>query len=436
MRFDSDLLIEKLKKRNLKLEIFYQEKEKNTLVISRQEVENYQISKEYGIGIRVLKSQRQGFAYTTRVDRIEETIEKAIALAEIMPEDSNWCFSEDMFQRDFKEYNEDPSFEEKIKILKELEREIYAKDPRIKTIRNIVWEKISENNKIVTTEGCSLEYNQQYQYVYTEVGASDGLNERSGFEFEVARDWHNIDFTRLRDRVVWKATNLLGAKPKNTQVVEVVLPSEVASEFLGLLSDLFSSENVQKGKSLLKGLLGEKISSSIINIVEDPTDTNALISRIFDDEGVKTYKKYIVRAGILESYVYNLYTARKEGRASTGNGVRSSFKTLPEVGYFNLYIEPGAKSEEDIIRSTRNGIYVVSLMGLHLADTISGDFSLGIEGLWIKDGEFSEPVAEMTIVGNLKSLLKKVSEIGNRLQYKGNVNSPMLKLEDIILAGK
>jgi len=252
----------------------------------------------------------------------------------------------------------------------------------------------------------------------------------------VARSWNELEFDKLVEKVVWQATSLLGALPKKTQSVDIILPAERASEFLELISELFSAENVQKGKSVLKGLLGESVASPILSIVEDPLSEKALIPRLFDDEGIKTYQKYFIRNGVLENFAYNVYSANKEGKNSTGNGVRGSFKSLPQVDYFNLYIEPRDKSEDELIKSVRNGVYVISLMGLHLADTISGDFSLGIEGLWIKDGELAEPVAEMTISGNLKDFLKNITGIGNKLDLKGNINSPMLKLEDITLAGK
>ncbi|MGB9768435.1 MAG: TldD/PmbA family protein [Dictyoglomus turgidum] len=428
--------IESLKKQKIDCEVFFQEKEKNTLIISRQEVENYQTSKEYGIGVRVIKEGKHGFAYTTNLEELNEIIQKAIEVSQIMEEDRNWQFSKELILKDTKCYPEEPSLQEKISRLLELEREIYSKDKRIKTVRNVVWEKTHENNKILSTTGLFLEYNQQYQYVYTEVGASDGINERSGFDFDVARSWQELELDKLVDKVVWQATSLLGASPKRTQSVDIILPMERAGEFLELISELFSADNVQKGKSILKGFLGERVASSVLNIIEDPFCGEALVPRAFDDEGMKTCRKYFVRNGILENYAYNIYTANKEGKISTGNGVRGSFKALPQVGYFNLYIEPGEKSERELIESVRNGVYVISLMGLHLADTISGDFSLGIEGLWIRNGEFLDPVAEMTISGNLKDFLKNISGIGNKLNFKGNINSPMLKLEDIILAGK
>lgn len=436
MTVDLFKLIEDLRKQKIDCEIFFQEREKSTLVISRQEVENYQISREYGIGVRVIKDGKHGFSYTTNLDKIDETIQRAIELSQVMEEDENWKFSKDLDLKDFKYYPEEPSFQEKIKRLVELEKEIYSKDKRVKTVRNIVWEKTTDNNRIISTTGLSLEYNQQYQYIYTEIGASDGTNERSGFEFDVARSWNELEFDKLVEKVVWQATSLLGALPKKTQSVDIILPAERASEFLELISELFSAENVQKGKSVLKGLLGESVASPILSIVEDPLSEKALIPRLFDDEGIKTYQKYFIRNGVLENFAYNVYSANKEGKNSTGNGVRGSFKSLPQVDYFNLYIEPRDKSEDELIKSVRNGVYVISLMGLHLADTISGDFSLGIEGLWIKDGELAEPVAEMTISGNLKDFLKNITGIGNKLDLKGNINSPMLKLEDITLAGK
>ena len=433
---DMEFVLKFLKENRLEGEIFYQEKEKHSLTIYGGEVEKYQVSKEQGIGIRILKNNKQGFSYTTDIKNVEEAINRALAYIDYMPIDENWSLVKEVEAKDIKKYMEDPPVEEKINTLKEVEKKIYSKDKRIKTIRNVVWEKICENNKIINTLNTFLEYNYQYQYVYTEVSASDGNSERSGFEFETGRTWYDLNFDNLVDKVVWKATSLLGAEPTLSKRTTILLPSDVASDFLELLSDMFNADNVQKNKSLLKGLLNQKVASPVLSIIEDPADERSLVPRVFDDEGVKTYKKYLIEDGILKEYLHNLYTANKERRNSTGNGVRLNFKSLPKIAPFNMYIKPGNRTEKSIISSVKDGIYIISLMGLHLADTVSGDFSLGIEGLQIKDGEFYKPLAEMTIAGNLKDLLNSISEVGSELYFKGNVVSPLIKLEDVMVSGK
>lgn len=433
---DIEFVLKFLKENRLEGEIFYQEKEKHSLTIYGGDVEKYQVSKEQGIGIRILKNNKQGFSYTTDIKNVEEAINRALAYIDYMPIDENWSLVKEVEAKDIKKYMEDPPVEEKINTLKEVEKKIYSKDKRIKTIRNVVWEKICENNKIINTLNTFLEYNYQYQYVYTEVSASDGNSKRSGFEFETGRTWYDLNFDNLVDKVVWKATSLLGAEPTLSKRTTILLPSDVASDFLELLSDMFNADNVQKNKSLLKGLLNQKVASPVLSIIEDPADERSLVPRVFDDEGVKTYKKYLIEDGILKEYLHNLYTANKERRNSTGNGVRLNFKSLPKIAPFNMYIKPGIRTEKSIISSVKDGIYIISLMGLHLADTVSGDFSLGIEGLQIKDGEFYKPLAEMTIAGNLKDLLNSISEVGSELYFKGNVVSPLIKLEDVMVSGK
>ncbi|MGB9810102.1 MAG: TldD/PmbA family protein, partial [Caldanaerobacter sp.] len=331
-----------------KAEIFYQEIEKEHLSISKGEVENFQSAKETGVGIRIIKNNKQGFAYTNNLEKIEEIFEKALNSAEVMPSDENWVLSENFQGKDLKEYPEDPSITKKIEALKETEKKIFSKDSRIKSVRNVVWEVYRGRNYIVNTLGTNLEYNYQYQYVYADIGVSDGKEDRGAWEFKSGKTWYDLDFEDLVDKVTWKALSLLGAKPKPSQRTIVILPPSQAQELLEVFSQAFSSEMVQKGKSILKGLMGEKVASEKLTIIEDPTYEKAFIRRNFDDEGVRTKEKHLIREGYLENFLYDLYTAKKEGKSSTGNGVRDSFKGLPKVGVFNLYIKPGERTEEEL----------------------------------------------------------------------------------------
>lgn len=156
-----------------------------------------------------------------------------------------------------------------------------------------------------------------------------------------------------------------------------------------------------------------------------------------DDEGMPGSKKTLISEGRLTGFIHNTYTAKKDGAASTGNAVRGSFKSLPGVDVTNLYIEPAEKprvkgqGNNSLIKSVSKGILVLDAMGVHTANPISGDFSIGISGLWIENGEVAYPVKEALISGNILDMFKKVKGVGNDLRFYGSIGSPSLLIGEM-----
>jgi PmbA protein len=208
----------------------------------------------------------------------------------------------------------------------------------------------------------------------------------------------------------------------------VILDNSVATEFLGIFSSLLSSESVQKGKSLLAHRQGEEVVNPLVSIVDDGLMEHKLGSRPFDDEGVPTSRKYLIKNGVLQGFLYNVYTAKKDGVMSTGNAVRGAFSGLPTVGPTNLYIpaSPSSSDPEDLCRVMDRGLYITDAMGIHTANPISGEFSIGVSGLWIDGGVVKHPVKEAVISGNILDLFRRVSSVGSDLRFYGNVGSPSL----------
>ena len=135
-------------------------------------------------------------------------------------------------------------------------------------------------------------------------------------------------------------------------------------------------------------------------------------------------------------FLYNTYTANKDKTVSTGNGMRGGFKGIPGVGLTNLYIEPGKLSPEDLIGSIDRGLYVTEVMGMHTANPISGDFSVGATGFWIEKGKKAYPVREITIAGNILDLMKHVDAVGSDLRFSGRIGSPSLRIKELSIGGK
>jgi PmbA protein len=225
-----------------------------------------------------------------------------------------------------------------------------------------------------------------------------------------------------------RALLLLGAKTMHGVKSHVILDNAVATEFLGIFSSLLSSESVQKGKSLLAHRKGEEVVNALISVVDDGLMEHKLGSRPFDDEGVPASRKYLIKDGVLQGFLYNVYTAKKEGVISTGNAVRGAFSGLPMVGPTNLYIpaSPSSSGPEGLCRAMGRGLYITDAMGVHTANPISGEFSIGVSGLWIEGGEVKYPVKEAVISGNILDLFKRVCSVGSDLKFYGNMGSPSL----------
>jgi PmbA protein len=171
--------------------------------------------------------------------------------------------------------------------------------------------------------------------------------------------------------------------------------------------------------------------------VDDARLADGLSSRPFDGEGVPSRRNELVTAGVLQGYLHNTYTARRSGAASTGSAVRS-YKSVPEVGVSNLILQPGSQSRAELLAPVTDGLYVAQLHGLHTVNTVSGEFSLGVTGHWIRGGELAQPVRELTIAGQLIDLLRKVVGLANdpRFTFAGGFcGSPTVLIEELSVAG-
>ena len=155
-----------------------------------------------------------------------------------------------------------------------------------------------------------------------------------------------------------------------------------------------------------------------------------------DDEAVPLKKKTVIEDGKLAMFLYNTYTANKDRTVSTGNGMRGGFKGVPGVGITNLYIDPGECTLGGIIKQVEKGLLVTEVMGMHTANPISGDFSVGATGFWIEDGKKAFPVREITIAGNILDLMKNVEVVGCDIRFSGRIGSPSLLIKELSIAGK
>jgi PmbA protein len=214
-----------------------------------------------------------------------------------------------------------------------------------------------------------------------------------------------------------------------------ILDSHVAGEILGVLAPSFLAESVQKGKSILKGKLGERIFSPIIRIRDNGILEGGMATTPFDGEGVPCQDTLLVGDGVLGAFLYDSYCGRKDGCASTGNASRGGVRGLPHMGVNNFYLENGSTSAVDLMSGITRGILLTDVIGMHTANPISGDFSVGASGFLIENGIVTRPVKGVAIAGNIMDLFAKVEAVGDDRRFFGSVASPSLRIESLDVSG-
>jgi PmbA protein len=190
---------------------------------------------------------------------------------------------------------------------------------------------------------------------------------------------------------------------------------------------------VFKKASFLGDKLGEKVAAECVTIVDDGLRPRGLGTSPFDGEGVPTRRTPLLEKGVLKSFLYDCYTARKAKAATTGNASRS-YASLPHIGLNNLYLEAGPTPPEEIIQGVRQGLYVTAMLGRG-ANTVTGEYSRGANGLWIENGELAFPVQEVTVAGDMLQMLLAIDAVGSDLAFRGAVAAPTLRFAELAVSG-
>ena len=323
--------------------------------------------------------------------------------------------------------------EDKIALLKDIEARIKAKDSRIVDVE-ISYEEQDNETILMNSYDLNLKSRSNFCLIYANVIASTGEETKTGGDFVVGQDIHGFDEDKFIEDVTKDALDQLGGEPCESKKYKAVLSAGVMMNLTNFFIRSASSEQVQKNTSLLKGKLHERVASRKLTIEERPLD-KTIFYRYFDDEGVATSNKKIVDKGILNTYLYNLATAKKDGVTSTGNGYRGQGKV--GVSSVGLSIKPGKKTLEELFESVHNGIYITSVTGLHAGmNASSGNFSLQAEGYLIKDGKRSTPVCLITVAGNLFKLFNDIVEVDSETKLTFSGYSVPVMIKEIAVSGK
>lgn len=406
------------------IEAFVSRESETDVRIYEGEVEHFVAAQTEGVGIRVIRDGRTGFAYAGLLDEgsVAEVLAEARDNAEFGTTDEWAGLAEpdgvDVIEQQlWSDVLADHPTDSKIALAKELERLTLAVDSRVR-VDDSNYADVAAETAVATTTGIRRSGRENGCYVYVSTLADDGDETQTGFGFSVGRSPVEFDLAKAAGEASDRATRLLGATKPSTKRTTVVLDPYVTASFLGIISSTLNGESVAKGRSLFKDRLGENVANPIVTLVDDPTNPHAYTATDIDGEGLAARRNVLIDGGLLQQFVHSSYSARRVGTTSTGNAIRGGFKSTPGVGCLALQLLPGRRDQQALIADIDDGVLVQSVTGLHSGvNPISGDFSAGASGLSISNGRLGGPIREFTIASTLQRMLLDVVEIGNDVDW-------------------
>jgi len=408
------------------------------------ELETLKEAGSRGAGLRVLIGRRMGSSYTSDLtaEGIRVMVQSAIDLAALTTEDPHASLPDadelGSLETDLGLYSEDVAAldtDRKIDAAKRAEAAALAFDPRISNSEGGSFDSNISGRVFANSRGFMGSYRSSYCSISAvPVAILDGAMERD-YWFTSARYFKGLEDPEYVGRTAaQRALRRLGAVKVDTQKVPIIFEPRTARSLLGNLFEAVEGRSIYREASFLAGKLGEKIADERFTLIDDGTIPHLFGSQPFDDEGVPTRRTPVIEKGVLKNYLLNTYTGRKLGMKTTGNASRGITGNAG-IGHGNFYLEAGDKSPDAILRGVKNGFFVTELIGSGV-NTVTGDYSRGAVGLWIRDGEFAFPVSEVTIASTLQEMLMGIAEIGNDLEFRGSVSAPTVMIGEMTVAGR
>ena len=423
-------------------EVFVVKNRSQEIEIKDDSLDQIKQSESQGVGLRVIKGNRQGFSFSSdfRSSAVDKMVTQAIANstyndeepALYFPEQSRYYPQLDLYDAATGAH----TMEEKIELAKETARQAKLYDSRVKSIERSGYEEGEIEMWLANSHGLSLYQKGSFCGLFALALSEQDGEQQSGYGMNSCISYRDLSPEEAGKMAGRRAVQLLGASQVKSGVMDLVLEPLIAMQMMGIISSCFSGEAVLKNKSFLAGKLGEVVASRELTLIDDGTMPGRLGSASFDGEGTAAQRTVLLENGVLKNYLYDCLSAKKAGAVSTGNGMRGSYKGVPHIGTSNYYLEAGSLSPEQLIGSVEKGIYVTEILGAHTANPVSGDFSFGASGILIEHGKLSHPVRGITIAGNFQQLLQKISGIGSDLTFYGSQGAPTIRISDISVSGK
>jgi PmbA protein len=400
--------------------------------------EHLERSESRDLGLRVFVGKRSAIVSSTAVDPagFAALAERAVAMAKVVPEDPYSGLADEAEAVDAGPLDLNDPAEPTAEAL--IERAAAAEDAALAV------------PGVTNSEGADAGFGRAEVVLVTSAGFVGGFSRSShsisatalaGSGTGMQRDYDYSSAVHLADledavgighTAGEKAVSRLNPVRPKTAKLPVVYDPRVASSLLGHLSGAINGASVARGTTFLRDKLGSRIFPAGIDIVDDPRRHRGLRSRPFDGEGVPTAERLLVEDGVLLTWLLDTRSARQLGLRSTGHAGRGTGGP-PSPGSTNLFMRPGPLTPAELMADIREGLYVTELIGMGV-NGLTGDYSRGAAGFMIRDGALAEPVAEITVAGQLLDMFAHLIP-ANDLRFRRGTDAPTIRVEGMTIAG-
>jgi PmbA protein len=410
------------------------------VTVRKGKIETIEQNKDKGIGVTVYlggeRQTRRGNADTSDFSQqaLKETVEAAWNIARFTAEDDCAGLPEpDMFEKnplDLKlHYPWHVSAEQAVAIAQRCEAAAFAVDPRVTN---------SEGASVYAQESHFIAANSRdfiggYAFSRHSISVSPiagrGAKMQRDDWYTTSRDPRKLAKPEAVGRyAAERALARLNARSLGTRKCAVLFEAPLAAGLVGTFVQAVSGVSLYRKSSFLLDSLGTQALSNHIQIVEDPHVIGAVGSAPFDDEGCRTYRREVVRDGIVQGYFLSTYSARKLGMKSTGNAGGSHNLTLTST------LTAPSDNFKAMLKKLHTGLLVTELMG-EGTNYVTGDYSRGASGFWVENGVIQYPVEEITIAGNMKEMLLQIVAVGADTLRRGTKQTGSILIESMTVAG-
>lgn len=422
-------------------EIYFERRTSTKIDSKNLEIDSLSRSEDVGLAIRLIKNQRMGFSFTTSLEdvAIQKAVETAYEVAKHMPADpfvSLHSFDKSVYPHvdQFDQQGLDVPLTQKIEMAKSLESHCRKADKRITGVRQASLSENCYEVQMVDSNGEPILYKSTAFVASVSCKAEADGDSQMGGDFAFSHELDALPLETVGKLAAQWATELLGSKSAPTLKCPALLRNAVVAELIEFLSSSFSAEQLDKGRSMLAGKVGEPVFSEHITLIDDGLMNGGMGTAPFDGEGIPSRKNLLVNRGFISGLLYNLYYSNKAGVEPTSSSSRG-IKSPPSIEFSNLYLQKGKKSFDTLVKEIQKGILITDLMGVHTANPVTGDFSLGASGILIEKGQLTTPVRGFAVAGNVLDLFRKVIDVSNDLRFFGKVGAPSVQLSDLSIGG-
>lgn len=412
-----------------------------SISLFHREIDTYKVTSSQSISACGIYKGKYGSASTEKIGKgtFEYLIDKIIENATYSEKsDSVGIFPGSEKYKKGSVYSkalDETPISEKLALLKKVENDIYAADPRVTEADGVRYGESSNETTFLNSYGLKLKEKSNYFSITGGAVLRQGEETKTNYEFFIDQDLSKFDEQKFVNKIISGASRKFGGTQCPSGKYTTVLCPDVASDLTDYFLGACIADSVQRHSSFLEGKLGQKIASSKVSIQEKPLARNIYFT-YFDGEGVACTNKDVIKNGKLMTYFYNRETAKKDGVETTGNASWGGGKIGTAFG--NIFVKPGKKSFDELISDIKEGVYITDVAGLGTGmNGNSGDFSCQAEGFLIKDGKLDKPLNLITLSGNLlKMFLDCQGFASDVLLTENSISIASMRIKSMSIGGK